>query len=364
MSSLYDFDKPKRTAPGGYTILQVMDQTFRIYRDNFGTILPLSAMIIIPVTIITAVVGGQVNTTPLTSAGVAQVSPELSLALCGGAIIALVGGIAQGGAIIALVGGIAQAIILNGSFTVMTSEWLFGSKTTLGELWALASPRFGKLLSAYVLFYVLMVGLGLVSVVMIALCPLLIVLLAVIMYVAITAGSFLAPVAVLEDNGGGSAVTRAHLLAKSRFWQVLGLSLLIGLVSVAISLVLSLILGTLFAGAARSAGAVVVGAIIDSVVAIVITPLLPIAMTQMYYDARARKENLSATLAEMGEDARAWDVRPPESSEPFLSSNDILNMVVVVGIVVVLSIVGGTVLAAFLNALVPGLGNFSGGAPI
>ncbi len=351
MSSLYDFDKPKRTAPGGYTILQVMDQTFRIYRDNFGTILPLSAMIIIPVTIITAVVGGQVNTTPLTSAGVAQVSPELSLALCGGAIIALVG-------------GIAQAIILNGSFTVMTSEWLFGSKTTLGELWALASPRFGKLLSAYVLFYVLMVGLGLVSVVMIALCPLLIVLLAVIMYVAITAGSFLAPVAVLEDNGGGSAVTRAHLLAKSRFWQVLGLSLLIGLVSVAISLVLSLILGTLFAGAARSAGAVVVGAIIDSVVAIVITPLLPIAMTQMYYDARARKENLSATLAEMGEDARAWDVRPPESSEPFLSSNDILNMVVVVGIVVVLSIVGGTVLAAFLNALVPGLGNFSGGAPI
>jgi hypothetical protein len=351
MSSLYDFDKPKRTAPGGYTILQVMDQTFRIYRDNFGTILPLSAMIIIPVTIITAVVGGQVNTTPLTSAGGAQVSPELSLALCGGAIIALVG-------------GIAQAIILNGSFTVMTSEWLFGSRTTLGELWALASPRFGKLLSAYVLFYVLMVGLGLVSVIMIALCPLLIVLLAVIMYVAITAGSFLAPVAVLEDNGGGSAVTRAHLLAKSRFWQVLGLSLLIGLVSVAISLVLSLILGTLFAGAARSAGAVVVGAIIDSVVAIVITPLLPIAMTQMYYDARARKENLSATLAEMGEDARAWDVRPPESSEPFLSSNDILNMVVVVGIVVVLSIVGGTVLAAFLNALVPGLGNFSGGAPI
>ena len=34
------------------------------------------------------------------------------------------------------------------------------SKTTLGELWALASPRFGKLLSAYVLFYVLMVPVG------------------------------------------------------------------------------------------------------------------------------------------------------------------------------------------------------------
>jgi ABC-type multidrug transport system fused ATPase/permease subunit len=360
---LYDRDDGPAPNPGGApalqpkTVFQIMDNTFRIYRENAAPLLMLAALLIVPVNIIGAVLAG-LSSGGLTEAQIRNMTPEQAQAQAA-AFLEQNFGLFCIVLLVTLILGVAQTVILNGTVTTIASESLFGVRLTLREALEKTRPRFGTVLSSYFGF-ALVTGLVLiVGGVLAVICPLLIVILALVFYFSTTAGALIVPVAVLEDTR--ERLVRPHLLGKSRFWQILGISILVGLVSFVISLIVEAVLGALFSSPALRVGTtgVVFSITLSSIAAILIAPLLPIAMTQLYYDARIRKEGLAEALAAVGPDARPFDVRPIRTDEPIFSSQDILNIVVIFGIVILLTLLGGTLLATFFNTLVPGLGDLS-----
>ncbi|MDZ4769972.1 MAG: hypothetical protein SGJ24_12665 [Chloroflexota bacterium] len=349
--------------PTAKTMLQIMDGTFRIYRDNLGPLLMLSALLIVPLTVVGTLLGATTPAMQITAAQLEGMSSEEMMNVLGPSL-----GLACLVIVVALILGIIQVVVLNGTIVTIASESLFGNPLTLREAWTMTLPRLGKLFWAYLSFYLILFAVTIVIVFAAAICPPLLLILAFILYISITIGSLIAPVAVLE-NIGRPAVSRAHVLGKSRFWQVFGISVLIGLVSFGVSLLLQEVLGGILLSIPALAGgstAVVLSVTIAAIIEILIAPLLPIAMTQMYYDARIRKEGLADLLAAIGPDARPYDVRPVVSDESWIASSDLVNMLIMIGVVVVLTLVAGSALAAILNVLAPGLGDLSslGGSPI
>ena len=81
------------------------------------------------------------------------------------------------------------------------------------------------------------------------------------------------PAALLEGVGPIAALSRSYSLVRNSWWRVLGITLVVGLISGVISIVLGLI--------------PVVGFIIAS---ILVAPIYTIANTLLYYDLRVRKE--------------------------------------------------------------------------
>lgn len=341
------------TRPTRKTVFQMMDGTFRIYRDNAAPLMVVSALTLVPTTLIGAFVASAVELSSTGQIDPTTMSSEAALALCFGGLLSIVL-------------GIAQVVIMNGVAVTVASEAQFGNRLLLREAWALSVPRFGALLGGYVRFYVLLVLLIIAGGIVGALCPPVLLVFALVLYMSITIGSLIAPVAMLEGRPG-AALSRAHLLAKSRFWAVFGISLLVGLVSFGISLIIEFVISdVLFAGINRGTTGAVLQLTLSMVSGIIIAPLLPIAMTQAYYDARIRREDLEVTLAAIGPEARPADVAPLVSDESWFSGPDILNIVVLIGVIVVLFLVGGAALAAILNVLAPGLGDIvpTGGIPL
>ncbi|HVU14348.1 MAG TPA: hypothetical protein VHD90_23885, partial [Phototrophicaceae bacterium] len=92
-----------------------------------------------------------------------------------------------------------------------------------------------------------------------------------------------------------------------------------------------------------------------TVVGIFITPLLPIAMTLLYYDIRTRVEGLDLALAALDKpDARPSDLQSP-SAGPLLTSRDLVNMIVIGVVGAALVLVAGGLLSNVMNSLAPGL---------
>lgn len=337
------------------TVMELLDATFRIYRENFVTFITLAAAVIIPISIINILVNlgtisgaSSFSSNPFDSSGTPNIRGDVLAATCLGTLIVAVL-------------GLAQTTIINGVVTWTTSERQFGRKLTLGEAWTEARPRLGKLASGYFFFYIVLFGFTFGITLLSALCPFLLILFAVIIYIGLTVGAFISPVIMLENGTSSGAISRAHSLAKGRFWQLLGLAGLIVLISFIISLAFSALVSAALIANPRSVSVTtqIVNLITSSVLNIFITPILPIAMTLLYYDNRVRQEGLDLALQAIGPEARPNQVAAPLPGG-LINSADVVNMAVMVGLAIVLTLVFGTAVYGILNAIVPGLGGIAG----
>lgn len=103
------------------------------------------------------------------------------------------------------------------------------------------------------------------------------------------------PVLALEQVGPIQALRRSWRLTASAVWRTIGLTLLVVLIVGVLGSVVTEVLGFILADlplGATSSGAIVVRIVIGSSVAIISAPILPVALTVLYFDLRVRREAL------------------------------------------------------------------------
>jgi len=305
---------------------EIVSASFAVYRDNFWTVLGVSALTLFPL-----FTGNYLlNTASRSSRG------AVGLSACFGTLFLLIV-------------TITLATILNGMVTQIASETQFGNRLSLQQAWQQAKPRFRTLAGSIILVAILLGGLTFISLILTALCGVAIVLLAITLYFSITIGYFYVPVVMLEEWGETASIDRAMRLAQGRFWNIVGLAFVYGV----IGLLLGFLVGILFLSGrvVSGAGGGFLVALVTAGISVLIAPLLPIGMTLLYYDTRIRYENMDSALNTVGPNARPKHAYPTLPRESLWNSQALINM----GILVALSIVGylllRTALLDYIQAL-------------
>ena len=240
----------------------ILGDTFRIYGRNFWKLLAIAAIVLGVLGVIESIAG--LGWLPLVMTGVA--------------IGALTGWIIAG-LIILVVANILGGILVAGALIHAVSEQYLRQRISIGQAYGFAWRRLGAMIGAGVLAFLAIGGIIAVSVLVAIFFP--------VGWILVVVGScasiylmvswiFIFPAALLEGLGPIAALSRSYGLVKNNWWRVLGITLVVGLISGAISAILGLI--------------PVVGAIIGS---ILVTPIYLIANTLLYYDLRVRKEEYS-----------------------------------------------------------------------
>jgi hypothetical protein len=317
-----------------FGLFEILDRTFRIYRENFLSMIGIVALVNIPLTI-----ASTLNTlaNPSFSSDNTFSSFSGSNASSGnvGAVCLF--------SVVTIVLSIVQAVIVNGVLTYMTSESHLGRKATIGEAYSAIRHRFTNVGCGLMLFYLIVIALGFGIGVVGALCAPALAGFGVLIYVAIATYAFLIPILTLEDVSTSFGVNRAWGLGKTRFWAAIGLSALIFILSLILTASLTTVAYfLLFQSNSTSmfdTTFVIVQAVLNAIINIVLLPLMPIALTLLYYDTRVRLEGLDIALnATNTPEPRPSDVVSPEPG-PFLEGRDFVNMLIIVGITFVIGLI-------------------------
>jgi glycerophosphoryl diester phosphodiesterase family protein len=238
------------------TVGELLDRTFFLYRANFGLFLGIAAL---PNLITLAFQLSRVVIHPESSGG------PFGLWLLASLLVYLI-----------------TLAVCQGATVVAVSQIQLGRDTSVSKAFATIRPRIGEL-SRIILGMAVLIGLG---------------------FLLIVPGIMLSirwaltiPVAVLEDKGLRESLTRSSELTDGHRWRVfLIYCLIIALVYVANVLVQTplMVVLTLSSGSLR-AGQLSVWAQIAIPVAgfllqSVLSPIMTIALSLVYYDERVRKE--------------------------------------------------------------------------
>jgi len=216
---------------------EIIDASFRFYRAHFGNLLVLSALLLVPVALIGAVV-------PTGMERVVQFVGNLMYLICEGAIAVLV----------------AAAIERDQSLSS-------------GEVFRELGSNAGNVIGASIVSG-LMVVIGFV-------------LLIVPGFIALAWTMVAVPVAAIEGSSSSSAIARSRELARGRMGHVLGTMLLAWVIVIALMLGLAMSLGMLFA---------LVGVpdrmtdMLGELLMVPLFPLIGVAVTLLYYDLRVRSD--------------------------------------------------------------------------
>ncbi len=324
------------------SVPQLLDRTFRIYRENFLPFFGLVAVVTIPLTIFELVSQLWMNSQLARGAfGGAQSSARMNARMAE----SFLGEFANLFAltlIISAIVAIIQAVLVNGVLTYMVSERYMGRQVTLGEAFRAVRGRLPKLGIGLVVFYLIMglVVAGLAAVFFA--CGL---GLGAIVYLGIALYAFLTPVLILERTSLGLGLKRAWILGKARIWPVAGLIIVVTILTSIISF------AALFSQQMVTTGTIattsftsdqVLQTVVQMVIAAFVAPVLPIGLTLMYYDTRVRLEGLDIALNSVpAPEPRPADVISPDPTPGwFMSGRDFTNL----GIFAV----GGLVLIALL----------------
>ena len=240
----------------------ILGDTFRIYGRNFWALLAISAIVLGVLGVIGIIVN--LSSTPLV--------------MTGEGIEALAGWISAG-LIILVVANIIGGILVIGALIHAVSGQYLRQRISIGQTYGFAWRRLGAMLGAGILVFLAIVGIITISVFVAAFSwvgwILLVVGSCASIYLVIR-WTFILPVTLLENLGPIAALSRSSALVKKNWWRVLGIALVVGLISAAISLILGMI--------------PVIGTLLGS---ILVTPIYTIAITLLYYDLRVKKEGYS-----------------------------------------------------------------------
>lgn len=329
------------------TVLEILDRTFRIYRNNFLPFFLMVAAVQVPMALLTFAlnssvqdVNSRLNQNRFGTGTTTTFDSSDFTELIGASVLLLV---------VALVGAFIQNIVINSLITTMTSEEYLGRDISIGEAFDLSKgrmlPLFGGMLISGVIFLVLFLIFGVVGA--ICLFPLLAV--PVIMYYALCLYYLIVPTLVLEDVDVMVGLRRALTFARVRFWQVFGLVFSIQLIATIIGIIIA-VLGGLVSGSFEQNDPMF--NLISSLAGLVVAPLLPIGLTLMYYDTRIRAEGLDMALQSVPTpQPRPADLPSPEPTMPLFTSQDLINILILVALLVGLIVVSALFAFSALSLL-------------
>ena len=289
----------------------VMDDTFRIYRDNFVTFVALVALVTVPLILINTGIEEVVGENDFTTFEEFSRSSEESLWIQVGLFV---------------VGVLLNVIVVFSFICHVASENFLGRKATIIQAVRAARGRLLPLTGAVVLSAIV---LGVLSALSIAGAAIFIgiLLMPVVAYLALTVYFFLLPVMILEKVGIFFGIRRALALGKTRFWAIFGFvfgaTLIVFIMGLALA-ILGEILADTTADAARF-----VRAFINSLILVLVLPIFPIGMTLMYYDTRVRVEGIDIAFAVAEtSDPRPSDLFSPRPVGRVLGTEDARNIFV------------------------------------
>jgi hypothetical protein len=246
----------------------VLDGAFKLFKANARTIILIVAAIILPVQVATSfLVRRQL------SFGMLNVIQDPTVAQAAAQQRQSSGQLVLQG--LSLLVGLLVTPFVAGAISRVVAASYLGREIGPGEALKVALRRFGPLLVGFVLVHLLELA-GFVLCILPAL--------------ALSAMfTLVAPAIAIEEIGPIRAMRRSWRLVRPRFWAVLGISLLAGFMANLLGQILATaptIVGVLFGGSY----AWVLVAIAGVLAALVSTPIVTIAATLLYFDARIRNE--------------------------------------------------------------------------
>jgi hypothetical protein len=274
-------DMRARLRPMG--IGDILDETFRLYRENFMLFVATCAVLEVPVQIINFLL--RLSTpvaAPLTPSP--SLTPAQTSALAAGSAASSIG---------ALIEAFAAAII-TAALAVAISNRYLNRSVTVGDAYRATMNRLGPLLLAIVWAGVRLILLGIACIVLIGI-PFLI-------YFAV-AWSLLSQVVMLENVGGGSASGRSRELIRGYWWKALGLFVVVWLLVVILTSIPAVVIGAILgSGAGSLAVRLLITGIVSLIIGVLVRPIPIAATTLLFYDLKIRKEafDLEAMVQQAG----------------------------------------------------------------
>src|SRR5919199_2298424 len=221
-------DMRARLRPMG--IGDILDETFRLYRENFMLFVATCAVLEVPVQIINVLIRLSAPVAIPPTPG-PSLTPEQASALAA---------VSAAGSIGALVGAFAAAI-MTAALAVAISNRYLNRSVTVGDAYRATMNRLGPLLIAIIWAGVRLILLGIACIVLVGI-PFLI-------YFAV-AWSLLSQVVLLENVGGGGASGRSRELIRGYWWKTLGLLIVVWLLVAILTFIPTVVIGVILRSSA------------------------------------------------------------------------------------------------------------------
>ena len=241
---------------------EILSTAFEIYKANAQNLLMIVAIVVVPLTFISAFIGGVVFA-PDTET-VFGTTVEVSTRTATAALIVLLVGVVIG----VIINAVLQAAIMRGA-----AQGSIGDPVDIDASYKWGFARFGS-----VLLISILVGLAVLGGFILLIIPGIIFL--VMFSVAI-------PALVVENLRGTDAMSRSWNLVKGNFWHALGLIIVAGILTAVVGGIVGAI------GGAISDNWFVVW-IFQAIAQIITAPFTALVTVLLYLDLRARHEALTA----------------------------------------------------------------------
>ena len=244
---------------------EILSTAFEIYKANAQNLLMIVAIVVVPLTFISAFIGGvifapETETVSIFGESVETVSARTASAAL---IVALVGVV-----IGVIINAVLQAAIMRGA-----AQGSIGDPVDIDASYKWGFARFGS-----VLLISLLVGLAVLGGFILLIIPGIIFM--VMFAVAV-------PALVVENLRGTDAMSRSWNLVKGNFWHALGLIIVAGIITAVVGGIVGAIGGAI-------SDNWFVAWIFQAIAQIVTAPFAAIVSVLLYLDLRARREALSA----------------------------------------------------------------------
>lgn len=271
----------------------ILDETFRLYRENFTLFVGTCAIVEVPLQIVLAALSvGMVSILrpvtdlrglPAGSITAAQASRALSAGLAAGGL----------GLVIGLLVLLAVAFV-GAALAVVISNRYLERATSVGMAYQAALQRLGPFLIAIMWAFIRLIPFILISAVLIGL-PFL--------FYFFVAWTLIPQAIMLEGESGLSASRRSRQLIGGYWWKTFGLIIVTAILLAILSAIPVRIVDALIGSGSGSLTALtIVNGIISLIVGVLTRPIQTTAMTLLFYDLKIRKEafDLEALVQQAG----------------------------------------------------------------
>jgi hypothetical protein len=244
---------------------EILSTAFEIYKANAQNLLMIVAIVVVPLTFISAFIGGVLfapDTETVTVLG--ETIETVDTRTASAALIVALVGVVIG----VIINAVLQAAIMRGA-----AQGSIGDQVDIDASYKWGFARFGS-----VLLISILVGLAVLGGFILLIIPGIIFL--VMFSVAI-------PALVVENLRGTDAMSRSWNLVKGHFWHALGLIIVAGIITAVVGGIIGAIGGAI-------SDNWFVAWIFQAIAQIITAPFAAIVSVLLYLDLRARREALSA----------------------------------------------------------------------
>jgi hypothetical protein len=255
----------------------ILDETIRLYRQNFRTFVGISAVLQIPLVVLQLMQSGIVGPTGtglLTAAGDLQVGAFMFYVLSTFAMMFV---------------SIFVSVMMQGALAGAISQGFLGRAISVRQAYRAALPCFWRLLRA-----LLLIGLA------IFLLCITIIGIPVAIFVGIRWALTVPPI-VLENKRARAGLARSWELVQGHWWRVCGILSIATIGTYLVSVIPGFILGgalgaVLAVGGPNPTLVYVFSLAVGALFGILAAPIMPTISVLLYYDLRIRKEGFDMQI--------------------------------------------------------------------